>query len=71
MKRDLSISLFDANLYGLLVPLPILALFATLYIARWGLVLFTFNLLNFFANPILFVLALIGGIVLHEFIHGT
>lgn len=71
MKRDLSISLFDANLYGLLVPLPIIALFATLYIARWGLVTFTFDLLNVFASPSLFVLAFIVGIVLHELIHGV
>ena len=71
MKRDLSISFYYANLYGVLAPLPFIALFAILYIARWGLAAFTFDLLNIFANPLLFVFVLIMGIVLHELIHGV
>jgi hypothetical protein len=71
VKRDVSISLLQANLYGVLVPLPIITLSAIFYIARWGLAALTFDLLNSFAGSILFVLALIVGTVLHELIHGV
>ena len=71
MKRDLSVSLLQANLYGVLVPLPIIAPFAILYVLRWGAIAFAFDLLSFFANPFMLIAAFVVGIVLHELIHAV
>ena len=70
MKKDLSVSMVEANIYALVVVLPFIIPFFGLYVYIWG----WHNLLNIynlhFVNFILYPLAIMVGIVLHEIIHG-
>lgn len=69
-KTDLSISMSQASLYSFVFALPLAFLFGWLYSTRWGFeqLILGFNIL--FANLFSLLLTFIGGIVLHELIHG-
>ena len=70
MKKDLSVSLAKANLYGLMI-LPLVALLFILYIGVWGSERFLDGSVVMFGKLMYFMLILIIGIIIHELMHGV
>jgi len=68
MKRDLSVSMAKANLYGLMV-LPLVVLQSILYLGVWGSERFFDGLAIMFGKLVYFMLIFIAGTILHELIH--
>ncbi len=69
-KRDLSISMGKANLYGIALMAPGVLLLALPYVAIWGWEAFG-NAWETMRDHVLLALAVFAvGIVLHELIHG-
>ena len=70
MKRDLSVSMIEANIYAFVAVLPFVILFLWLYVYIWG----WRNILNIynlnFSSFIIYSLAIVVGIIIHEMIHG-
>lgn len=70
VKRDLSVSPAEANVYSLLTGVLPTLLLALLFLARWGLMPFFEGLMDF-ARPLSIVPAFVIGVVVHELIHGV
>jgi len=69
-KRDHSVSVGEAHLYGMLTPLPFIALLVALFVSVWGwehLVRESFVALS---NGAASIMALLVGVVAHELLHG-
>jgi len=72
-KQDYTISIEKANLYSIVFILPVIFLFGTPYLIRWGWQGIKAGFLNIAEHPIIslvFFVSLILGIVTHELIHG-
>jgi hypothetical protein len=69
-RRDCSVSMAAANLYSLAIILPPVALLGALYAWRWGgaafLAMAGLRDISWGAS----LLALVGGVVVHELLHG-
>lgn len=70
MKRDLSVSMLEANIYSLLFAVPIVGLLAAVYILRWRELSLTFGSNFLIAITILLVVLIVGSIA-HELIHAS
>ena len=68
-KRDLSISMMDANYYTVLLALPIILILGVIYSASWGFDTILQDILAMLTNPIFFLLFIIAGIFVHEYLH--
>ena len=70
-RRDLSISMAQANLYGLLLLIPAGVLLALPYIGLWGLNVFG-DAWQIVSDNLLLALGILAvGVVVHELIHGV
>lgn len=69
-KQDLSISLKKANVYGVLLMMPLGVVLAVPYIALWGVDAFGSAWSAALDHGFLALAVLINGIVVHELIHG-
>lgn len=69
-KKDLSISIQQANLYSLGLAIPIIALELGVYLLGWGFDKFKAGWDNVSAGIIYFLIAFVAGIIGHEIIHG-
>ncbi len=72
-RRDVSLSFIQANLYGLVLPLPPVALLVWLYIQRWGLGSLAGGTLEMVINitdALLAIGVILVGLVAHEALHG-
>lgn len=76
-KRDLSVSMLDANIYAVLITIPFLILLPVFYLLVWGfegmvesLLAMLSRLNDQFYMFLLFWLVFMAGIVVHELIHG-
>tara|TARA_R110002050_G_scaffold221441_1_gene357308 strand:+ start:105708 stop:106295 length:588 start_codon:yes stop_codon:yes gene_type:complete len=77
-KEKLTIDLVWANVFGLLILLPIVIIYGLPYFLIWGDSLSDFSFGNvfhtiqeqYFGNSLHVVLYLLGGIIAHELIHG-
>ena len=70
-KTDLSVSLTAANVWSMLIALPLIIILAGLYLLRWGAVL---QVEKFAVGPgvlLLFLAVFITGVVLHELLHAA
>ena len=70
MKKDLSVSMAKANLYGLMV-LPLVVLQSILYLGVWGSERFLEGIVIVSGKLMYFILILIIGIIIHELMHGV
>lgn len=78
-KRDLTFSMLRANIYAMLLDIPIIILFVSVYILLWhenfsvewvkGLIKNQFAMANQY-NALAFLVLCILGIIIHELIHG-
>jgi hypothetical protein len=68
-KRDLSVSMMDANYYTLLLALPIIFIFGVIYSGFWGFESILNDFLSLLTNPFLFLICTIAGIFIHEYLH--
>jgi hypothetical protein len=72
-RRDVSLSFIQANLYGLVMPLPPIVLLVWLYIQRWGLGSLAGGSLRMVMTPTDALVAIgliMVGLVAHEALHG-
>lgn len=70
MKKDLSVSMVEANLYAFIAVLPLILPLCVLYIYLWGW-RSIFKIYDWSFLPLIgFLAAIIIGIVVHEIIHG-
>lgn len=69
-RRDLSVSMAEANIYALVATLPPAALIIAGYSLLWGAESLGRGALALFGNVLLFLVILLVGIVVHELIHG-
>lgn len=69
-RRDLSVSMAEANLYALVATLPPAALIIAGYSMFWGIGALGRGAMALFGNFLLFVAILVVGVVVHELIHG-
>lgn len=69
-KRDYSVSMEKANVFSLAFAIPPVILFAALFSMIWGYEGFGGDELSLFGSMLLFALAVVAGIVIHELIHG-
>ncbi len=69
-KRDLSLSMAQANLYTLIAILPPIMLLGLLFYLLWGAAAFWQGWFALFGNIGIMLLVILGGIVVHELIHG-
>jgi len=70
MKKDVSVSMVEGNLSALVAGLPLTALFFIFYLFIWGWDRLFVGLDLFISNPILFLIVVFAGIIIHELIHG-
>jgi hypothetical protein len=70
IKKDLSVSMVKANLYSLLFALPVFMVLTTCYLLLWGVEGLYQARLLIHHYPLPSITILIGGIILHELIHG-
>ena len=71
-RRDLSLSFAKANLYGGLLPLPIVLALGWLYLGLWGLIPLVSGAAQLAANrgaALIAVGLIIIGLVAHEALH--
>ncbi len=66
-KKEYTISIGKANLYSLLMIIPMTAIYLVPYILIWDFHSFETGRKEFMN---LFIYILIGGIIIHEFLHG-
>ena len=59
-----------ANVYSLFFAVPIVGIFAWIYIYRWGVGQFAAGFDDLFANFFIFLVVFFLGIIVHELIHG-
>jgi hypothetical protein len=69
-RRDLSVDLLTANVYGTLAGLLPALILAVAFVVGWGWRALFQGLEQLFSPAWLFLLLLIGGIVVHEALHG-
>jgi hypothetical protein len=69
-KRDLSVSMGEAHLYGMLTPLPFIALLVMLFVMGWGWEHLLWRSLAALDNGVASMAALVIGVVAHELLHG-
>lgn len=70
-SRDYTIGFGAANAYALLLVLPILALFVLPYGWLYGWEVLGADLPVFLAYPVVFLISILAGTVLHELIHAA
>lgn len=70
LKKDHSVSMEQANLHSLAFAIPAVLVTGGLYVLRWGWQAFFTGFNALFGNFFIFLLVFIGGIVVHELIHG-
>ena len=68
-KRDLSVSMLDANFYTLLLALPIILILGVIFSGIWQFEALIKGFLSLLESPFLFILAIIAGIFVHEYLH--
>ncbi|MFP4436635.1 MAG: DUF3267 domain-containing protein [Chloroflexaceae bacterium] len=71
IKRDLSLSMAQANLYTLIIILPPIGLLGLLFYLLWGEAAFWRGWFVLFGNVGIALLVIVGGIVVHELLHGV
>lgn len=69
-KRDYSVSLVDANVYALANAIPIALALIAAYLVLWGWTGIASGISSIMSHWLLPPGLLLGGIVLHELIHG-
>lgn len=69
-RKDLSVSMLAANLYSLIIGLPLLLFLGSLFAALWGGERLWLGIGALTDSILLFLLILAAGIVIHEAIHG-
>ncbi len=70
MMREYTLSFLEANIYSLLVYVPIIAGYFVPYGLLYGWTAFGTNILQALDNPLIFLAIIFIGIAVHEFIHG-
>ena len=68
-KRDLSVSMMDANYYTLLLALPIILFLGAIFSSMWQFETIIMGILNLLQRPFLFILFIIIGVFAHEYMH--
>ena len=69
-KERKTINLYWANIFALLLILPIVLIFGLPYYLIWGIQFDKYSLTQFFGGFWIMLLGLILGIIVHELIHG-
>lgn len=67
---DKTISILQANLYGMILVLPLLLMFVLPYALLWGTMSMLSGLLDFIGNLPILILILVTGTLAHELLHG-
>lgn len=70
MMREYTLSFLEANIYSLLVYVPIIAGYFVPYGLLYGWTAFGTDILQALDNPLIFLAIIFIGIAVHEFIHG-
>jgi len=70
MVREYTLSFLEANIYSLLVYVPIIAGYFVPYGLLYGWTAFGTDILQALDNPLIFLAIIFIGIAVHEFIHG-
>lgn len=68
-RRDISVSMGDANLYTLALTLPAIFLLIAFFSAIWGFEAISVSFSIILQQATIFLVAVIAGIVLHEYLH--
>ena len=77
-KEKLTINLAWANIFGILILIPIILIYGIPYFLLWGGELSTFSIgkaisnrdIGFFGRSSIIYLSIFGGVIIHELIHG-
>ncbi len=70
MVREYTLSFLEANIYSLLVYVPIIAGYFVPYGLLYGWTAFGTDIVKALDNPLIFLAIIFIGIAVHEFIHG-
>lgn len=70
-KRDYYVSMEKANVISLVFALPPVILFSALFSLIWGYEGFGGDGASFLGSIVLFLLAVVAGVVIHELLHGV
>lgn len=68
-KKDLSVSMMDANYYTVLLALPIILIAGVIFSGIWEFETMIKGVLTLLENPFLFLLCIIAGVFVHEYLH--
>jgi hypothetical protein len=68
-SKDYTIDVVKVNIYALGLFIPIFATYLLLYSVVYGFSVMVNDFFVFFSNPLIFLISLIVGAVLHEMIH--
>src|SRR5512133_3431690 len=71
LKTDLSISMMAANVYSMLIVLPLIAVLAGLFLLRWAGQFRGAFFAGGSSDLLLFLVVFFAGIVVHELIHAV
>jgi hypothetical protein len=69
MSREYTLGFTEANIYALGLVIPIIALFTVPYGWMYGVETLGTDIAQFIAHPLLFLLSVVLGTVIHELIH--
>ncbi len=70
-RTDLSVSMTAANVWSLLIALPLIILLAGLYLLRWGMQFLGELFAGGPRNLLLLLVVFLAGVVLHELLHAA
>ncbi|MDV3352023.1 DUF3267 domain-containing protein [Leptolyngbyaceae cyanobacterium CCMR0082] len=70
MKKDISVSMSQGNNYAVIAALPPIIILSGIYIWIWGWQQFFIGISIFLRHPLLCLIGIVAGTILHESIHG-
>jgi hypothetical protein len=69
-KQDVSVTMLQANIYSLAIAVPLVVGMGFIYSLRWGIISLLRGVDGLLGNFLIFLTVFLGGIVVHELIHG-
>ncbi|MDB9528969.1 DUF3267 domain-containing protein [Oscillatoria sp. CS-180] len=70
MKKDVSVSMSQGNVYATIAALPPIIILSGIYIWIWGWQQLFIGITTFLRYPFLTLIGIFVGVILHELIHG-
>ncbi|HET6567110.1 MAG TPA: DUF3267 domain-containing protein [Rhodothermales bacterium] len=70
VKKDTSVSMGEANLLGVLAPLPVVGALSVAFVEQWGVGAWVAGIRGSLDHAMMVLVAVVLGVIAHELLHG-